>query len=82
MNNIKIDFSPGSPVRQYINQEFFKPKWEVFRNWFFETYDQNDQKQISKEFYEFSESVNKIIEFIPWFITTYVPAYINVIERE
>ncbi|KAG5595155.1 hypothetical protein H5410_036387 [Solanum commersonii] len=36
---------------------------------------------ISQEFYETCALHNQIMYFVPWFITTYLPLYIKVIER-
>ena len=81
MMSKQLDFSQGSLVRKHIQKEFYNKKWNQFRIWFFETYSENDLKIISEDFYDMCRLHNKIIYFIPWFITTYLPLYINVIER-
>ncbi|KAG5590517.1 hypothetical protein H5410_041031 [Solanum commersonii] len=43
--------------------------------------DKEDLNSISQEFYETCALNNQIMYFVPWFITTYLPLYINVIER-
>ena len=35
----KIDFSPGSLARNFINTEFQDSKWELFRNWYFKNFE-------------------------------------------
>ncbi|KAL3510959.1 hypothetical protein ACH5RR_030360 [Cinchona calisaya] len=80
MTTVK-DFSPGSTARQLIKQEFLSLQWKEFRQWFFEVYTSQDLDNISKEFYEFTALHNKIIPFVPWFITTYLNNYINILER-
>ena len=77
----QLDFSAGSLVRKHIQKEFYNKKWNQFRIWFFEIYSQDDLNNISQEFYENCALHNKIIYFVPWFITTYLPLYIKVIER-
>ncbi|KAG5600862.1 hypothetical protein H5410_032232 [Solanum commersonii] len=80
-NTHQIDFSPGSLVRKYIQKEFSNNKWNQFKTWFFDTYSVNDLNNISQEFYETCALHNQIMYFVPWFITTYLPLYINVLER-
>ncbi|KAG5619555.1 hypothetical protein H5410_004773 [Solanum commersonii] len=41
----------------------------------------DDLNNISQEFYETCALHNHIIFFVPWFITTYLPLFINVLER-
>ncbi|KAG5591003.1 hypothetical protein H5410_041517 [Solanum commersonii] len=41
----------------------------------------NDLNNIFQEFYEICSLHNQIMSFIPWFITTYLPLFINVLER-
>lgn len=76
-----IDFSPGSQARKYIQKEFFTAKWTNFRTWFFETYTQDELRNISEEFYEMCVLHNQIIFFVPWFMSAYLPSYIKLIER-
>ncbi|KAG5595416.1 hypothetical protein H5410_036648 [Solanum commersonii] len=71
MNVHQIDFSPSSQARKYIQKEFSSYKWNRA----------NDLNNISQEFYETCALKNQIIYFVPWFITTYLPLYINVLER-
>ncbi|KAG5599889.1 hypothetical protein H5410_031259 [Solanum commersonii] len=40
-----------------------------------------DLNSISQEFYKTCALHNQIMYFVPWFITTYLPLYINIIER-
>ncbi|KAG5609025.1 hypothetical protein H5410_020306 [Solanum commersonii] len=42
---------------------------------------EEDLNNISQEFYETCALHNHIIFFVPWFITTYLPLFINVLER-
>nr|XP_033513040.1 uncharacterized protein LOC117277755 [Nicotiana tomentosiformis] len=77
----QIDFSPGSRARIYIQKEFFSEKWNQFKTWFFDTYSKDDLNNISQEFYEACALHNQIMYFVPWFITTYLPLYIKVLER-
>ncbi|KAG5621629.1 hypothetical protein H5410_006847 [Solanum commersonii] len=81
MNEHKIDFSPGSLARKYIQNEFLNEKWNRFKIWFFDTYSNEDLNNISQEFYETCALHNHIMFFVPWFITTYLPLFINVLER-
>ena len=76
-----IDFSPASQARKYIQKEFFSEKWKTFRTWFFETYTSDELKNISEEFYEICALHNKIILFVPWFMSAYLPSYVKIIER-
>ena len=76
-----IDFSPGSQARKYIQKEFFSEQWKTFRTWFFETYTSDELKNISEEFYEICALHNKIIFFVPWFMSVYLPSYVKIIER-
>ena len=52
MSKQLIDFSPGSLARKHIQKEFYNRKWNQFRIWFFETYSENDLKNISEDFYD------------------------------
>ncbi|KAG5622462.1 hypothetical protein H5410_007680 [Solanum commersonii] len=81
MSEHKIDFSPGSLARKYIQNEFLNEKWNRFKIWFFDTYSNEDLNNISQEFYETCALHNHIMFFVPWFITTYLPLFINVLER-
>ncbi|KAG5591078.1 hypothetical protein H5410_041592, partial [Solanum commersonii] len=78
---IKIDPRPGSLARKYIQNEFLNEKWNRFKTWFFDTYSREDLNNISQEFYETFALHNHIMFFVPWFITTYLPLFINVLER-
>ncbi|KAG5591079.1 hypothetical protein H5410_041593 [Solanum commersonii] len=81
MTEHQIDFSPGSLARKYIQNEFLNEKWNRFKTWFFDTYSREDLNNISQEFYETFALHNHIMFFVPWFITTYLPLFINVLER-
>ena len=81
MSEHQIDFSPGSLARKYIQNEFSNEKWNRFKTWFFDTYSKEDLNNISQEFYETCALHNHIMFFVPWFITTYLPLFINVLER-
>ncbi|KAG5609788.1 hypothetical protein H5410_021069 [Solanum commersonii] len=81
MTNHQIDFSPGSLARKYIQNKFLNEKWNWFKTWFFDTYSREDLNNISQEFYETCALHNHIMFFVPWFITTYLPLFINVLER-
>ncbi|KAG5580636.1 hypothetical protein H5410_051263 [Solanum commersonii] len=81
MDAHQIDFSPGSLARKYIQNEFASDKWCQFKTWFFDTYSMKDLHNISQEFYETCVLHNHIMFFVPWFITTYLPLFINVLER-
>ncbi|KAG5580638.1 hypothetical protein H5410_051265 [Solanum commersonii] len=81
MNAHQIDFSPGSLARKYIQNEFASDKWSQFKTWFFDTHSMEDLHNISQEFYEICALHNHIMFFVPWFITTYLPLFINVLER-
>ena len=60
MSKQLIDFSPGSLARKHIQKEFYNKKWNQFRIWFFETYSENDLKNISQDFYDVCRLHNKI----------------------
>ncbi|KAG5599213.1 hypothetical protein H5410_030583 [Solanum commersonii] len=77
----QIDFSPRSLARKYIQNEFSSDKWNQFKTWFFDTYSAIDLNNISQEFYETCALHNQIMYFVPWFITTYLPLFINILER-
>ncbi|KAG5605742.1 hypothetical protein H5410_027234 [Solanum commersonii] len=77
MSDHQIDFSPGSLARKYIQNEFLNEKWNRFKTWSFDTYSKEDLNNISQEFYETCVLHNHIIFFVPWFITTYLPLFIN-----
>ncbi|KAG5601109.1 hypothetical protein H5410_032479 [Solanum commersonii] len=81
MTEHQIDFSPSSLARKYIQNEFLSEKWNRFKTWFFDTYSREDLNNISQEFYETCALHNHIMFFVPWFITTYLPLFINVLER-
>jgi len=81
MNVHQIDFSPRSLARKYIQNEFLSDKWNQFKTWFFDSYSADDLNNISQEFYETCALHNQIMYFVPWFITTYLPLFINVLER-
>ncbi|KAG5572219.1 hypothetical protein H5410_061985 [Solanum commersonii] len=51
------------------------------KTWFFDTYSAEDLHNISQEFYETCALHNHIMLFVPWFITSYLPLFINVLER-
>ncbi|KAG5590050.1 hypothetical protein H5410_040564 [Solanum commersonii] len=80
MSEHQIDFSPGSLARKYIQDEFLNEKWNRFKTWFFDTYSKEDLNNISQEFYETCALHNHIMFFVPWFIITYFPLFINVLE--
>ncbi|KAG5570675.1 hypothetical protein H5410_060441 [Solanum commersonii] len=80
MSKHQIDFSPGSLARKYIQNEFSIDKWSQFKTWFFDTYSTEDLYNISQEVYETCALHNHIMLFVPWFITTYLPLFINVLE--
>ncbi|KAG5600300.1 hypothetical protein H5410_031670 [Solanum commersonii] len=77
----QLNFSPGSLARKHIQKDFFDEKWNRFKIWFFDSYSKEDMNNISQEFYETCVLHNQIMYFVPWFVTTYLPLYINVIER-
>ncbi|KAG5632142.1 hypothetical protein H5410_003859 [Solanum commersonii] len=77
----QIDFSLGSLARKYIQNEFLSDKWNQFKIWCFDTYSADDLNNISQEFYETCALHNHIMYFVPWFITTYLPLFMNVLER-
>ncbi|KAG5615427.1 hypothetical protein H5410_015251 [Solanum commersonii] len=81
MREHQIYFSPASLARKYIQNEFLNEKWNRFKTWFFDTYSREDLNNISQEFYETCALHNHIMFFVPWFITTYLPLFINVLER-
>ncbi|KAG5585596.1 hypothetical protein H5410_046030 [Solanum commersonii] len=81
MSEHQINFSPGSLARKYIQNKFSNEKWNRFKTWFFDTYSEEDLNNISQEFYENCALHNHIMFFVPWFITTYLPLFINVLER-
>ncbi|KAG5571995.1 hypothetical protein H5410_061761 [Solanum commersonii] len=81
MSEHQIDFSPGSLARKYIQNKFLNEKWNRFKTWFFDTYSKEDLNNISQEFYETCALHNHIMFFVSWFITTYLPLFINVFER-
>ncbi|KAG5629040.1 hypothetical protein H5410_000757 [Solanum commersonii] len=81
LNVHQIDFSPGSLARKYIQNEFLSDKWNQFKIWFFDTYSADDLNNISQEFYETCALNNQIMYFVPCFITTYLPLFINLLER-
>lgn len=78
----RLDFRPGSPVREKISNEFFEPKWKLFREWFFKNFDKNQRTILQDEFYKDLSQTNKIIAFIPWFMTKYIYKYICMLERD
>lgn len=77
----QIDFSPGSIARQKIRKEFALPRWEPFREWFFNNFHKEEQIQLQEEFYDKCLETNNILFFVPWFMSTYVDQYISVLER-
>ncbi|KAG5581155.1 hypothetical protein H5410_051782 [Solanum commersonii] len=81
MSEHQIDFSLGSLARKYIQNKFVNEKWNQFKTSFFDTYSKEDLNNISQEFYEICALHNHIMFFVPWFITTYLPLFINVLER-
>ncbi|KAG5580466.1 hypothetical protein H5410_051093 [Solanum commersonii] len=81
MREHQIDFSPSSLARKFIQNEFLNEKWNRFKTWFFDTYSREDLNNISQEFYQTCALHNHIMFFVPWFITTYLPLFINVLER-
>ncbi|KAG5590216.1 hypothetical protein H5410_040730 [Solanum commersonii] len=66
---------------KYIQNEFLNEKWNRFKSWIFDTYNKEDLNNISQEFYETCGLHNHIMFFVPWFITTYLPLFVNVLER-
>ena len=81
MDKTKIDFSPGSPARKIISEEFKDPKWNLFRTWFFDNFTNQEKLYFQEEFYKTCEKENSLIPFVSWFINTYVTSYISVLER-
>ncbi|KAG5579684.1 hypothetical protein H5410_050311 [Solanum commersonii] len=69
MDAHQIYFSPGSLAIKYIQNEFSSDNGT------------DDLNNIFQEFYETCALHNHIMFFVPWFITTYLPLYINVLER-
>ncbi|KAG5590678.1 hypothetical protein H5410_041192, partial [Solanum commersonii] len=78
---MEIRWSKGFLARKHIQKELFDEKYNQFKTWFFNSYSKEDLNCISQEFNETCALPNQIIYFVPWFITTYLPLYINVIER-
>ena len=78
----KIDFRQGSPVRKIICEEFKNSKWELFRNWFFKNFDNQDRQLFQEIFYKELIEENKIIPFVPWFLNKYTNSMVSVIQRE
>ena len=78
----KIDFSPGSPARTKIYNEFNTEKWKPFKTWLFEEFSKEELKIIQDEFYSYLSEINKTIYFVPWFFNKYIINYLNILERE
>ena len=76
-----IDFSPGSPARKIISEEFKDAGYSPFREWFFQSFDKQEMLYFQDEFYKVCKEKNALIPFVTWFIDTYVKNYISVIER-
>ncbi|KAG5579995.1 hypothetical protein H5410_050622 [Solanum commersonii] len=64
---------------QYISP--IETYYGLVKTWSFDTYSREDLNNISQEFYETGALHNHIMFFVPWFITTYLPLFINVLER-
>ncbi|KAG5599888.1 hypothetical protein H5410_031258 [Solanum commersonii] len=73
----KMEF-PGTKT---YSKRIFDEKWNRFKTWFFDSYSKEDLNSISQEIYETCALHNQIMYFVTWYITTYLPHYINVIER-
>uniref|UniRef100_A0A7N0VEJ1 Uncharacterized protein n=1 Tax=Kalanchoe fedtschenkoi TaxID=63787 RepID=A0A7N0VEJ1_KALFE len=78
----KIDFSKGSLARKKIRAEFLKPRWDEFRKWLLEEFNQEQQNFILEEFYKFLSEKNTYFPFVLWFMSNYIEPYISVIERD
>ncbi|KAG5594635.1 hypothetical protein H5410_035867 [Solanum commersonii] len=78
---VQIAFKPLTLKGLAIQNEFASDKWSQFKTWFFDTYSTKDLYNISQEFYETCALHNHIIFFVPWVIITYLPLFINVLER-
>ena len=76
-----IDFSPSSKARQKIREEFNHPRWKLFKKWFFENFNSQEKRDLQEEFYIYCEFHNKIIPFVPWFVSKHVENYISIVER-
>ena len=77
----KIDFSPGSQARKIISHEFYSPKWEFFKTWLFDQFSTKELENIQEEFYNHLSEINQIIDFIPWFVNTFLQS-IHTMERD
>lgn len=78
----KLDFSPGSTIRNQIVENYRQPKWLPFRNWFNKFYSKDEKHRLGQEFYKDLELVQEIIEFPVWFINKYSYKYISMIEKD
>ena len=74
-----IDFSPGSPARKIISEEFKDVGYSQFREWFFQSFDKQEMLYFQDEFYKVCKEKIALIPFVTWFIDTYVKNYISVI---
>ena len=73
MNNKKIDFKPGSPVKTIINNQFLTNK--RFSKWFFKTFSKLELKFFSEYYYEDLVKRTEIIWFKEWFLDWYPSEY-------
>lgn len=63
-----INFSPGSPARSIIYNEFNTENWKPFKTWLFQEFSKEELTIIQDEFYSYLSKINKIIYFVPWFL--------------
>ena len=67
-----LDYSPGSKMRQLINDEFQHERYTQFREWFFKKFSKPELAQFKDEYYTQMNLAQDFIPFVKWFVNYFI----------
>src|ERR1051325_1764391 len=67
-----LDYSPGSNLRNLVNDEFHHERYTQFRKWFFKTFSTPVLENIKDEYYTQMSVNQEFIPFVKWFISYFI----------
>lgn len=67
-----LDYSPGSKMRQLINDEFQHERYTQFREWFFKKISKPELTQFKNEYYTQMNLGQDFIPFVKWFVNYFI----------